>query len=282
MIKVGEFNILKIARAVDFGVYMDDGADGILLPKRFVPEGAAPGDEICVFLYHDGEDRLIATTQKPKAVVGEIVRLRAVTVTGQGAFLDLGLMKDIFVPRSQQISNMRVHGDYLVRLYIDEKTGRMAASEKIEPFLNNRVITVTESEEVNLTVYRRTDIGFLCIINHIHTGVLHNNEIFRTLSTGDQLKGFIKRIYPSTKTPDEFKIDLLAGKKGYARISDEADKIVELLEANAGFLPYHDRSDPDDIYAFFGMSKKAFKMATGNLFKQRRISFETNGIKLNA
>jgi predicted RNA-binding protein (virulence factor B family) len=280
MIQVGTYNTLKVLRVVDFGLYLDDGEAGILLPTRFVPSGAKVGDEINVFVYHDGEDRLIATTQKPKAVLGDIVKLRAVSVTEQGAFLDLGLMKDLFVHRSKQRVGMRSNGDYLVKLYIDEQTGRLAATEKIEPFLSNENLTVKELDEVDLLVYRRTDIGYVCIINNVHTGVLHFNEIYRNISEGDNFIGFIKKIYPeSLDKNDRFRIDVAAGKSGYKRVEDEVEKITRLLKENDGFLPFNDKSDPDAIYDFFGMSKKTFKMTTGNLFRQRKIRFEENGIR---
>ena len=281
MVKVGEYNWLKVLRLVDFGAYLDDGAAGILLPKRYVPIALAAGDEIEVFVYHDGEDRLIATTQKPKGKLGDIVKLRAVTVNQQGAFLDNGLMKDMFVPTSKQINGMRVNGDYLVKIYLDEQTGRLAATERIEPFLSNEELTVKELEEVDLIVYRRTDIGYVCIINNVHTGVLHHNEIYRSIQVGDKFRGFIKKIYPeSVDKDDRFRIDVAAGKKGYQRVEDEAGKVLRLLEENDGYLPYHDKSDPEAIYDFFGMSKKTFKMTMGNLFKQRKISFEKEGIRL--
>jgi predicted RNA-binding protein (virulence factor B family) len=274
MIKVGEYNILRVLREVDFGVYLDDGGEGILLPKRFVPEGLKVGDEIEVFIYHDSEGRMIATTQQPKGVVGDIVKLQAVTVTNQGAFLDWGLMKDIFVPKSKQISGMRQGAEYLVKIYIDEQTGRVAATEKIEPFLSNEQLTVKENDSVDLTVFRRTDIGYLVIINNVHTGVLHFNEIFRNIGVGDKMKGFIKTIRPDNK------IDVVAGKQGYERVEDESGKILRLLGENNGYLPYYDKSDPEAIYDFFGMSKKAFKMAVGKLYKQQKISIEKTGIKL--
>jgi predicted RNA-binding protein (virulence factor B family) len=275
MIKVGEYNVLKVLRAVDFGVYLDDGKEGILLPKRFVPQEIKIGDEIKVFLYHDGEDRLIATTQQPFGVLGDIVKLKAVTITPQGAFLDWGLMKDLFVPKSKQISGMRNGGEYLVKIYLDEQTGRLAATEKIEPFLNNNELTVKELDVVDLIVYRRTDIGYVCIINNVHTGVLHFNEIYRNIQVGDKFKGFIKKIYP-----EENKVDVAAGKPGYARVEDETSKVIRLLKENNGYLPYNDKSSPEDIYDYFGMSKKTFKMTTGNLYKQRKITFEKTGIKL--
>ena len=281
MVKVGEYNLLKVIRAVDFGLYLDDGADGILLPKRFVPIATAIGDELKVFLYHDGEDRIIATTQQPKGVLGDIVKMRAVTVTQQGAFLDMGLMKDIFVPTSKQIAGMRPNGDYLVKIYLDEQTGRIAATEKLEPYLSNEELTVKELEIADLIVYRRTDIGYVCIINNQHTGVLHFNEIYRNIQVGDKFEGFIKKIYPESKDKDDrFRIDIAAGKPGYKRIEGEAEKILRLLQENNGSLPYNDKSKPEDIYDFFGMSKKTFKMTTGNLYRDRKILFEGDGIKL--
>src|SRR3982751_4320211 len=186
MVKVGEYNFLKVIRAVDFGLYLDDGSEGILLPKRFVAAGTAIGDEVKAFLYHDGEDRLIATTQQPKGILGDIVKLRCISVTPQGAFLDNGLMKDLFVPKSKQQRGMIPNGEYLVKIYLDEQTGRLAATEKIEPFLSNEELTVKELDIVDLLVYRRTDIGYVVIINNKHTGILHHNEIYRTIQVGDK------------------------------------------------------------------------------------------------
>ncbi|MBL7736570.1 MAG: RNA-binding protein [Chitinophagaceae bacterium] len=273
MIKIGTYNTLVIKREVDFGVYLDDGSEGILLPKRFVPEGAKAGDELNVFIYHDSEDRVIATTQRPKGIVGEIVKLKAVSVTRQGAFMDWGLMKDLFVPVSKQLSRMHAGEEYLVRIYIDERTGRVAASEKLETFLSNESLTVREMDLVNLTVYRRTEIGYMMVINHLHTGVLHFNEIYRPIEIGDHFEGYIKKIYPDNK------IDVAAGKPGYQRVEEETQKILRLLDENDGYLPFHDKSDPDEIYSFFGMSKKTFKMTIGNLYKQQKIMFTKTGIK---
>lgn len=273
MIKVGEYNNLRVAREVPIGVYLDDGGEGILLPRRFVPPGIRTGDQLRVFIYHDSENRLIATTQQPKGVLGDIVKLRVVSVTPQGAFLDNGLMKDLFVPKSKQLRGMIANGEYFVKLYLDEQTGRLAATEKIEPFLSNDELTVQEKDSVELLVYRRTDIGYVVIINNRHTGVLHHNEIYRPITPGDRFEGFIKHIYP------DHKIDVVAGKQGYGRVEDETGKILRLLDENNGYLPYHDKSDPDTIYAFFGMSKKTFKMTVGNLYKQRKINIEKEGIR---
>ena len=273
MIKTGEYNTMKVLRQVDFGVYLDDGAEGILLPKRFVPANVKVDDELKVFIYHDSDDRLIATTQHPLGILGDIVKLKTVSVTPQGAFMDWGLMKDLFVAKSQQINPMRPLGEYLVKIYLDEQTGRIAATERFEDSLSNELLTVKTLDTVKLTVYRRTDIGYVVIINKQHTGVLHHNEIYRSIGVGDQFDGFIKKIYPDNK------IDVAAGKPGYQRVEDEAAKILRLLQENENFLAYHDKSDPEAIYEFFAMSKKTFKMTVGNLFKQKKISLESGGIR---
>ncbi|RFM30166.1 CvfB family protein [Deminuibacter soli] len=274
MIKVGEYNLLKVLRKVEFGVYLDDGHEGILLPKRFVPRGLNTGDEIKVFLYHDSDNRLIATTQQAKISVGEIAMLKAVSVTPQGAFLDWGLMKDLFVAKSQQITSMRSGGLYLVRAYIDEQTGRVAATEKLDHTLSNEHLTVKEKDEVDLVVYRRSDVGYVVIINGMHTGLLYFNEVYTDLEPGNRLKGFIKKIR------EDNKIDVVAGKAGYEKVDDATAKVLQLLKQHNGYLPYNDKSDPEDIYQFFGMSKKTFKMTTGALYKQQKINFTKTGIQL--
>lgn len=274
MIQVGRYNTLKVIRKVDFGVFLDDGAQGILLPKRFVPANCTLGDSLEVFVYHDGEDRLIATTQKPMGQVGDIVKLQAVSTTEQGAFMHWGLMKDLFVPRSAQLSGMKPRGEYLVKIFIDEKTGRIAATEKFASDLSNENLTVQLLQQVNLVVYRRTDIGYVVIINNLHTGVLHHNEIYRSIGVGDRFSGFIKNIYPDNK------IDVAAGKPGYGRVDDEAEKIINLLQNHDGYMPYYDKSDPDEIYEVFGMSKKTFKMTLGNLYRQKKIVLEKTGFRL--
>jgi uncharacterized protein len=276
MVRMGEYNLLKVIKVKDMGVFMDNGEEGILMPKRFVPPGTRVGDELNVFLYHDGEGRPIATKQTPLGVLGDIVKLKAVSVTPQGAFLDWGLMKDLFIPKSGMISFMRPMGEYLVKIVMDEQTGRVAATEKLERFLSNEILTVKEKEEVNLLVYRQTEIGFEVIINNQHKGMLHSNEIYRPIQIGDHFPGFIKNIL------HENKIDVAAGKPGYQRVENEAEKILRLLNENNGYLPYHDKSSPEEIYEFFHISKKTFKMTTGNLYKQKKILFTETGIKLNA
>jgi uncharacterized protein len=274
MIQIGLYNTLTINRKVDFGFYLDDGGEGILLPTRFVPKGAKIGDALNVFLYHDGENRMIATTEFPKAIVGDIALLKCVSTTGAGAFLNWGLMKDLFVARSQQLVGMKEGGSYLVKLYIDEQTGRIAATEKIEFQLSNEELFVKEMEVVDMLVYRKSDLGFVMIINNQHTGLLHNNQAFQELNIGDKVKGFIKNIR------EDNKIDVVLGKPGYSKVEDEATKILRLLKENDNYLPYNDKTAPEDIYNYFGISKKAFKMTLGTLYKQGKIDFAKAGIQL--
>lgn len=273
-ITAGMYHVLPVQRKTDFGFYLDDGNEGILLPKRFAPPNLRIGETIKVFIYHDSENRLIATTQQPKAIVGEIALLDAVAVTQQGAFLDWGLMKDLFVPQSKQLGIMRKGGKYLVKLYIDEMTGRVAATEKIESLLNTTPCTLLEKDLVNLIAYRESELGWIMIINHAFTGILHSNEIFTDIHKGDHFDGFIKKIRPDGK------IDVLIGKPGFAKVEDEAAKILRMLEENHGYLPFNDKSEPDSIYQHFGMSKKTFKMTLGNLYKQQKIDFTKTGIQL--
>ena len=280
MIKVGEVNALKVLREVDFGVYLEDDIDGILLPKRFVPDGLKVDDIVDVFVYHDNEGRRIATTEFPKAFVGDIALLQVKTVTEHGAFLDIGIMKDIFLPRAKMLGELKSNKEYLVKIIIDEQTNRIIATEKLDVYFQNDDITVERLDVVELLVYRKTELGFVVVINNIHLGLLHHNEIFTKVSIGDRFEGFIKKIHdPVEDSKVKFKIDVAYGKPGYQRVEDETDKVFRLLEEHNGYLPYHDKSKPEDIYSFFQMSKKTFKMATGNLFKQRKISFEKDGIR---
>ena len=274
-INVGQFNLMRVDRKVDFGFYMDDGGEGILLPKRFVPSGLQIDDTISVFVYHDSDNRLIATTQEPFAVVGDIAALKVVEVTSQGAFLDWGLMKDLFVPVSQQLTTMRLGGKYLVKLYIDAQTGRVAATEKIDKQISNDDLTVKEGEKVKIQVYRESEIGYVVIVNQVHQGLVYKNEVFTHLHIGQFIdEAFVKKIR------EDNKLDIGLGKQGGEKLADDNQKIMSLLKSHKGFLPYHDKSAPDDIYAFFGMSKKAFKMNVGMLYKLKLISIVEDGIHL--
>jgi predicted RNA-binding protein (virulence factor B family) len=260
---------------VEFGVYLDDDDRGILLPKRFVPEGVQVDDMIEVFIYHDGEDKLIATTQKPFVKVNEIGYLKVVNTTAQGAFLDWGLMKDLFVPISKQQTTMYRDVYYFVQLYIDAQTGRVAAHSKIDAVLKNDDCVIKELEPVHLRIYRESNIGYMCIVNHQYEGLLHYADVFQKVYDGDAYTGYVKKVYANNN-----KLDVMLGKPGYQKVEDEAEKIIRLLHENNGYLPYHDKSAPEDIYDFFGMSKKVFKMTLGNLYKSKKIEMVQAGIKL--
>lgn len=274
MIQVGRYNTLKVIKEVPFGMYVGDGNEEILLPKRYVPDGLKPDDEITVFIYHDNEQRLVATTDKPLGQVGEIVMLEAVDVTEHGAFLRWGIMKDVFIALSQMNSRIAKGGKYFVLLYIDERTGRVAATEKLGRFLSNDELTVKEKDQVDLLVYHKTDIGYKVIINNKHIGVLHFNESFGEHQQGERLKGFVKQIRTDNK------IDVSLGVRGYGKVQDEESKVISLLQKNGGYLPYNDKTDPETIYEVFGISKKTFKMILGSLYKKRLIIFTQTGIKL--
>jgi predicted RNA-binding protein (virulence factor B family) len=200
--------------------------------------------------------------------------LETADITPSGAFMKWGIMKDVFVPVSQMNSRMKVGESYFILLFIDDRTGRVTGTEKIDRHLSNNNLSVKEQDQVDLLVFQKTDIGYKVIINSKHLGLLHFNEVFRELNTGEKLKGFIKHIRPDSK------IDVVMGAKGYEKVGEEENRILSLLRSNNGYLPYDDKSDPDEIHAFFGISKKTFKMSLGALYKKKLITFTQSGIKL--
>ena len=274
MIEAGRYYNLSVLKLVEFGVYLDGKGTEILLPKRWVPGGTKAGDEISVFVYHDSENRLIATTQKPKGIVGDIVALDVVSVTPQGAFLDWGLMKDLFLPNSQQRLKVYKGQTVPVYIYMDEQTGRVAATEKFSQWLSNEEIALEEKEEVELFIYRKTDLGYEVIVNKKHIGLMHYGDVFGNIQIGDRIRGFVKKIRPDQK------IDVMPGQAGYKKVENETEKILRMLEENNRYLPFNDDSNPEEIKEHFGMSKKTFKMAIGALYKQRKIGFAKKGIQL--
>ncbi len=274
--EIGKYNRLRVVKAVDFGVYLD-GGDGseILLPAKTVPEGCEPGDEVDVFIYRDSEDRLIATTEVPYALVGEFAFMRVSQVNATGAWLDWGLPgKDLLVPFSQQKSRMRQDGEYLVYVYLDDNSGRIVASAKVERFLGNTLPAYRTGDEVECLVTGETPIGYTAIVDHLHHGMLYRNETFRTPSTGETLRAHVVRVRPDGK------IDLRLGGRERDRVAELADSILTTLRASGGTLPLSDKSDPDDIRATFRCSKKDFKKALGSLYKSRLISVSPTSISL--
>jgi len=274
MIRIGEFNTLTVLRITDFGIYLDDAADGILLPVRFVPQGIEVDDDIEVFLYHDSEQRIIATTLEPHGVVGDIVKLKVVSVTDLGAFLDNGLMKDLLLPKKKLRTNPSVGDELLVKIYVDDFNGMIAATEWVEEDLDNTTLTVEELDDVEVLIWRKTDLGYAVIINKVHEGLLYHNEIYRNVEIGDRFPGFVKSIKSGNK------LDIALGQMGYDRVEGESEKVMRMLEENQGFLAFHDKSSPEAIYDMFSMSKKTFKMTIGNLYKDKKIQIFKDGIKM--
>jgi predicted RNA-binding protein (virulence factor B family) len=275
MTEIGKINHLEVVKELDFGIYLDGGDLGeILMPKRYVPEGTMLGDFLETFIYLDSEDRLLATTEKPLALVEEFALLQVVSVTSVGAFLNWGLPKDLFVPFREQRQPMEEGKKYLVYVYLDVNSKRIAASSKIEHYLNNIPVDYDENEEVDLIIVNETDLGYNAIIDNSHLGILYKNEVFQPLQAGDKVQGYIKKIRTDGK------IDLRLDKIGYEKISVFADKIISELEKKNGFLPLTDKSSPEEIYKAFKISKKNFKAAIGALYKKRVIALEENGIRL--
>ena len=275
MIFTGRYNTLKVVKFVDFGVYLDGAEMGeILLPARYVPENCEVGDDLEVFIYFDSEDRIIATTEKPFAQVGEFAMLRVVAVNNIGAFMDWGLMKDLLVPFREQKMNMVAGRSYLVYLYLDPDSKRIAASAKLEKFLDNVIPEYQVGEEVSVIIESESELGYNAIINHLHRGILYHDELPAPLNKGQQMKVYIKKVR------EDKKIDLSLYRPGYEQVDGISQNILDQLKSAGGFLPLTDKSEAALIYDHFAISKKVFKKAIGSLYKQRRILLEEKGIRL--
>jgi hypothetical protein len=275
MADIGKYNTLKIVKFTDFGVYLDGSELGeILLPRRYVRGDLRAGARVEVFLYLDSEDRLVATTEKPLAIVGDFAFLKVKAVNEVGAFLDWGLPKDLLVPFREQRMPMAEGRSYFVFLYLDGASRRIVASAKLNKFIDPSPPAYAESQEVNLLIVKRTELGFNAIIDNAHWGVLYENEIFQELQIGQRVKGFIKKVR------EDQKIDLRLQQSGYRKVTDLTGTILNALRANGGFLEITDHSSPERIRTLLGTSKKAFKMAVGALYKRRLIALEDNGLRL--
>ncbi|GAA0685120.1 S1 RNA-binding domain-containing protein [Marinobacterium maritimum] len=274
MAETGQFNKLKVIREVEFGVYLDGGdAGGILLPKSEVPEDTRLGDRLSVFVYLDSNDEPIATMRRPRAQVGQFANLKVVEVNKIGAFLDWGLPKDLFLPFNEQVKPLQA-GDYVtVFLYLDN-TNRIAATAKLEKHLESGE-DYKQAQLVELLVVRPTDIGYQVIIDNRAMGLLHRQDIHRPVRPGQRLSGFIKLMR------EDGKIDVMLEKPGYGRVDPLAQQVLKYLETRNGHCPLGDKSDPDAIRETFGVSKKAYKMALGQLLKAGRIRQDETGIHLN-
>ena len=274
MIKIGDDNNLKLARFTSVGAYLTDGETDILLPTKYVPKTSSVNDELTVFVYLDQEERPVATTLEPYIYINEFALLKVNYVNQFGAFLDMGLEKDLFVPFAEQARPMKEGNWYLIYMSLDEKTNRLVGSSRLNQFLSNDNITVEVGEEVELVVSHITDLGINVIINEKHKGLIYKNEIFEELRTGDRIIGYIKSIRPDGK------IDVSRQKVGVEAIGDGAVLILQALEENNGFLGLSDNSHPEDIKTVLNMSKKAFKKSIGSLYKEKKILIKENGIYL--
>ncbi len=274
-IKLGKYNQLEVVKEVDFGVYLNGDEDGeILLPKRYVPEGTKPGDILNVFIYLDMEERLVATTLQPYVQVGEFACLEVAWINQFGAFLNWGLMKDLFVPFREQKMKMQKGKRYVVYVHLDEESYRIVASAKIEHFLSTEKPDYQPGQEVEVLVWQRTDLGYKVIVENKFSGMLYHNEIFQPLEVGMRLTAFIKQVRPDGK------IDLVLQKAGARKVDDFSEVLWQYIKDNDGFTPLNDKTDAEVIYHTFGVSKKTFKKAVGDLYKKRRIVLKEDGIHL--
>ena len=275
MVEIGRVNTLEVVRETDNGLYLDGRELGeILMPKKFITEEVRKLGWADVFVYSDSEDRLVATTEKPFAMVGEFAYLKAVATSKFGAFLDWGLPKDLLVPFREQKADMLEGRNYLVYLFLDSLTKRIAASAKLDKFLDNIPPEYEPGDEVQLMIAEETDLGYKAIVNNEHWGMLYKNQLYQTLSQGQKITGYINKVR------DDEKIDLLLEKPGYEKVDAISQKILDELKQNRGFMAVSDNTSTEMINALFGISKKNFKKAIGSLYKKRMITFDSDGIRL--
>ena len=276
MVQLGKYNNLTVLKTVDFGIYLD-GGDGleILMPSRYVPEGTKEGDELRCFVYQDSEARLIATTERPYATVGEFASLKINSVNAVGAFADWGTSKELLIPHREQTVKMEEGHRYIVYIYIDTVSGRLAGTAKVDKYLDNVPPQYEENEEVDALVWKPTPLGYKVIVNNRHTGLIYKNQIFQPVHVGEHLRAWVKGIR------DDDKIDLMIQPMGYRNVINSVKAaILKCLHNNDGFLPLTDKTAPEVIAEKLQCSKKNFKKAIGALYKQGRIMICDDGIRL--
>ncbi len=265
MAELGKYNFLKINRFTDFGAYVDGEELGeMLVPMKYVPEDAQEGDELDVFVHLDSEERFVATTEDVLAEVGECAYMEVVSVSEHGAFVDWGLVKNLFVPYREQKSKLHEGRSYVVFVYIDDLSNRITGTTKIEDYIGHDSSSFREKEKVKALVYRRTPSGYLCILENQCLGMLYENEVYTDIRIGDRISPFIKKIR------DDKKVDLTLQEEGYGSVTDFSDELLDYLEEHKK-VALHDKSAPGDIYRTFGVSKKVFKKAVGKLYKEKKI-----------
>lgn len=275
-IRLGDYNRMTVVRTVDFGVYLDGGEEGeVLLPARYVPDGCKEGDELEVFVYLDSEERLVATTQTPLAKVGDFACLEVAWVNEYGAFLNWGLMKDLFCPFREQKMKMEKGKSYIVHVHIDHESHRIVASAKVEHYFDPSFPPYRYGDETDLLVWQKTDLGFKVIIDNRFPGLVYKNQIFKDIRTGDRMKGYIEAVR------EDGKIDVMLQPTGWRMTKETADVLLDYLETHQGVCLLTDKSPAEDIYQAFQVSKKSYKKAIGDLYKRRLITIEEDRIRLN-
>lgn len=274
-IKLGDYNRMTVVKQVDFGIYLDGGDEGeVLMPARYVPEGCKPGDELDVFVYLDNEERLVATTQTPLAKVDDFAFLKVSWVNEYGAFLDWGLMKDLFCPFREQKMKMEKDKGYIVHVHLDNESYRIVASAKVEHYFDPSFPPYQHGDEVDLLVWQKTDLGFKVIVDNRFPGLVYKNQVFRDIRTGDRLTGYIDIVR------EDGKIDVMLQPTGRQMTMNLSDVLLDYLESNGGVCPLTDKSPAEDIYSMFNVSKKNYKKAVGDLYKRRLIVLCDDCIKL--
>lgn len=275
MISIGKVNPLKVVKILPFGIYLDAFEKGeILMPTQYVPANTKVGDIIDAFIYLDSEDKLIATTEIPYAQINEFAYLQVVAVNQIGAFVDWGLPKNLLVPFREQKLRLK-QGDFAwVYIYLDEQTQRIAASAKIEKFFSKDQPPFVLQDKVEVLIYKKTDLGYKVIVNQMFDGMIFANEIFQDLQIGQKHKAYIKNIR------EDGKIDLTLYKTGYNQVVDFSAVLLDAIKNAKGYLALHDKSSAEEIYQVFGVSKKVFKKAVGDLYKKQLIRIESDGLYL--
>ena len=271
-IKLGEMNTMKVVKSVDFGMYLDGGDEGeILLPSRYVPKDCKVGDKLDVFVYLDQNERPVATTLAPKAMVGEFAYLEVAWTNQYGAFLDWGLMKDLFCPFREQKMRMVKGNSYIVHVHLDKESYRIVASAKVEHYLSNDMPPYRNGDEVDLLIWQKTDLGFKVIIDNKYGGLVYKDQIFKYVHSGDRMKGYIGGVRPDGK------IDVTLQPTGRKQTMEFSDTLLAYLNDNGGYCNLGDKSDAEEIYERFQVSKKTFKKAVGDLYKRHEITLEEGG-----
>jgi predicted RNA-binding protein (virulence factor B family) len=272
--ELGKTLTLKVKNKLNDNWVIQAGNQVVLLPEEEAPQGLQIGDFLSVILYLNTKNELVASAQPAIAEVGQNANLKVVASSEAGAFLDWGLPKDLFLPRSKQ-KRMPEIGEYVfVRVFFDTYSNRLAASALEEDLFSNEGHQLKEMQLVKLKLFKNTPMGYLMIINNQHIGMLYSNEVFCSVQANTELEGYVKKVKENNL------IDVALGKPGYQKVGDQTQQIIQLLKEANGFLPYHDKSDPEEIYRVFGMSKKNFKMSIGNLFREKKILLHDDGIEL--